>query len=124
MILFNKTADEAELKSAYKKAARKFHPDNAETGNEELFKKVGAAYEVLKDPQKRQIYDQYGAEGLKGAGGFGGAGAEGFGGFEDLGDIFSSFFGGGSGPTGPQIGQSAYDTQDAYAARLNALEGF
>ena len=91
----NKTANEAELKSAYKKAARKFHPDNAETGNEELFKKVGAAYEVLKDPQKRQIYYQYGAEGLKGAGGFGGAGAEGFGGFEDLGDIFSSFFGGG-----------------------------
>ena len=95
----NKSASDAELKSAFKKAARKYHPDNSDTGNEDMFKKVGEAYEVLKDPQKRQIYDQYGAEGLKGAGGFGGAsGFEGFGGaggFEDLGDIFSSFFGGG-----------------------------
>lgn len=98
----NKSASDAELKSAFKKAARKFHPDNSDTGDEDKFKKVGEAYEVLKDPQKRQIYDQYGAEGLKGAGGFGGAGGfsgfEGFGGaggFEDLGDIFSSFFGGG-----------------------------
>lgn len=89
----SKTANEAEIKSAYKKAARKYHPDNTETGNEELFKKVGAAYEVLKDPQKRQIYDQYGIEGLKGSGGFNGG--AGFGGFEDISDIFSSFFGGG-----------------------------
>jgi len=96
----SKTADDAEIKSAYKKAARKYHPDNTETGNEELFKKVGAAYEVLKDPQKRKIYDQYGIEGLKGSSGFsGGAGFEGFAGFEDLGDIFSSFFGGGFGST-------------------------
>lgn len=94
----SKNADEKEIKSAYKKAARKYHPDNSETGDEEKFKKLGEAYEVLKDPQKRQLYDQYGEEGLKGMGGFGAggfsdfSGAEGFG---DLGDIFSSFFGGG-----------------------------
>jgi molecular chaperone DnaJ len=96
----SKTADEKEIKAAYKKAARKYHPDNAETGDEEKFKKLGEAYEVLKDPQKRQIYDQYGAEGLKGMGGFGGAGGFGDfagGDFGDLGDIFSSFFGGGAG---------------------------
>lgn len=86
-------ADEKEIKSAYKKAARKYHPDNSETGNEELFKKIGQAYETLKDPNKKAIYDQYGAEGLKGAQGFSGFG--GSAGFEDLGDIFSSFFGGG-----------------------------
>lgn len=93
----SKSANEKEIKSAYKKAALKFHPDNAETGDEEKFKKLGEAYEVLKDPQKRQMYDQYGEDGLKGMGGFGGAqgfSAEGFG---DLGDIFSSFFNGGAG---------------------------
>jgi molecular chaperone DnaJ len=94
-------ANEAEIKSAYKKAARKYHPDNKETGNEEDFKKVGEAYEVLKDPQKRAIYDRYGAAGLKGMGGGAGHGFGDFsgfsssGGFEDLSDIFSSFFGGG-----------------------------
>ncbi len=89
-------ADEKEIKSAYKQAARKYHPDNKETGSEEMFKKLGEAYDTLKDPQKRTIYDQYGKEGLKGMGGFGGgAGFGGAEGFEDLGDIFSSFFGGG-----------------------------
>lgn len=99
----SRSADEKEIKSAYKKAARKYHPDNTETGSEEMFKKVGEAYDVLKDPNKKTIYDQYGKDGLKGAGGFGagGFGAGGFGGgfssagFEDLSDVFSSFFGGG-----------------------------
>jgi molecular chaperone DnaJ len=98
----SKNADEKEIKSAYKKAARKYHPDNSETGNEEIFKKLGEAYEVLKDPQKREIYDRYGKDGLKGAGqaGFGDFGGfSGAGGFEDLSDIFSSFFGGGFGGT-------------------------
>jgi len=93
----SKSASDKEIKSAYKKAALKYHPDNAETGSEEKFKKLGEAYDVLKDPQKRQVYDQYGEDGLKGMGGFGGAqgfSAEGFG---DLGDIFSSFFNGGTG---------------------------
>ena len=112
----SKSASDAELKSAFKKAARKFHPDNSDTGNEDMFKKVGEAYEVLKDPQKRQIYDQYGAEGLKGAGGAGGfSGFEGFGGaggFEDLGDIFSSFFGGGFNGGGGRARNRATRGQD------------
>lgn len=111
-----KNADEKEIKSAFKKAARKYHPDNRETGNEETFKKINEAYEVLSDPQKRTIYDQYGAEGLKGAGGFGGAGFSGFqGGFEDLGDIFSSFFGeafgGGGRAGGPRRASRGQDHQ-------------
>ncbi len=93
----SRDAGEKEIKSAYKQAARKYHPDNKETGSEEMFKKLGEAYETLKDPQKKAIYDQYGKEGLKGMGGFGGAGGfNGSGaGFEDLSDLFSSFFGGG-----------------------------
>lgn len=97
----SRSADEKEIKSAYKKAARKYHPDNTETGDEETFKKVGEAYDVLKDPQKKALYDQYGKDGIKGMGGFGGAGGFGGGfssaGFEDLSDVFSSFFGGGFG---------------------------
>lgn len=93
----SRDASDAEIKSAYKKAARKYHPDNKDSGNEETFKKVGEAYAVLSDPQRKTIYDQYGAEGLKGGGaGFGGFGG-GAAGFEDLGDIFSSFFGEGFG---------------------------
>ncbi|MCE2929202.1 MAG: molecular chaperone DnaJ [Candidatus Caenarcaniphilales bacterium] len=89
-------ADDKEIKSAYKQAARKYHPDNKETGSEEKFKTLGEAYETLKDPQKRTIYDKYGKEALKGAGGSAGFGDfSGAAGFEDLGDIFSSFFGGG-----------------------------
>jgi molecular chaperone DnaJ len=115
----SKNASEQEIKSAYKKAARKFHPDNSETGDEDLFKKVGEAYDVLKDPNKKAIYDQYGEEGLKGAGGFGGAGGfsgfsdfAGAGGFEDLGDIFSSFFGGGFSSAGRSSGPRASRGQD------------
>ncbi|KAI9894697.1 MAG: Type I HSP40 co-chaperone [Vezdaea aestivalis] len=84
------TASDAELKSAYKKGALKHHPDkNAHNPDAaEKFKDLSHAYEVLADPQKRSIYDQYGEEGLEqGAGGGGGGmSAE---------DLFSQFFGGG-----------------------------
>ncbi len=86
-------ASAAELKSAYRKLALQYHPDR-NPGNqeaEERFKEAAEAYEVLRDPQKRQIYDQFGHQGLEGTG------FSGFGGFEDIfssfGDIFEDFFG-------------------------------
>ncbi len=97
-----KSASEDELKKAYRKVAKKYHPDlNPGDKEAELkFKEVNEAYEVLSNPDKRAKYDQFGHAGVDpnfGAGGYGG----GFG-FEDfdLGDIFGSFFGGGFGGTG------------------------
>ena len=99
----SKTANDAELKSAYRKLAKKYHPDLNKDNKEaeEKFKEVNEAYEVLSSAEKRQKYDQFGHAGVDpnfGAGGYGGYGG-GFGGFEDfdLGDIFGSFFGGGFG---------------------------
>ncbi|KAL7127058.1 hypothetical protein ABFS83_14G228900 [Erythranthe nasuta] len=82
-----KTASPDDLKKAYRKAAIKNHPDKG--GDPEKFKELAHAYEVLSDPEKREIYDQYGEDALKeGMGGGGG------GGMHDPFDIFSSFFGG------------------------------
>ena len=97
----NRNADQNELKSAYRKMAMKYHPDrnpdNPEA--EEKFKTINEAFEVLSDPQKRQIYDNYGAEGLNGAGAGGFHG--GFCGFEDIfSSVFGGMFGGGFGGAG------------------------
>lgn len=94
----SKSATDDEIKRAYRKLAKKYHPDlNKAPDAAEKFKEVNEAYEVLSDPQKRQTYDQFGFAGMDGsqAGGFnqGFAGA----GFDDFSDIFSSFFGGGFG---------------------------
>jgi len=98
-----KSASADELKKAYRQAAVKYHPDK-EGGDEAKFKEINEAYDVLKDSQKRQRYDQFGHAGVGGSGGGGGYSGgnsyEGFGGqsfdFGDgLGDIFSQFFGGG-----------------------------
>ncbi len=108
-----KNASKDEIKSAYRKLAKTYHPDNKETGNEAKFKEVQEAYDVLYDDQKRATYDQFGHAAFEQAGGNPGAnpfqgGFSGFG--EDLGDIFSSFFGGGSrrrAQTGPRRGDDA-----------------
>lgn len=99
-----KDASAEEIKSAYRKLAKKYHPDiNKEAGADEKFKEVNEAYECLSDPQKKSNYDQFGsASGPQGFGGFGGgtggfSGFSGFGDFSDLGDIFGNIFGGGFG---------------------------
>ncbi|KAG6467305.1 dnaJ protein homolog [Zingiber officinale] len=80
-----KTASQDDLKKAYRKAAIKNHPDKG--GDPEKFKELAQAYEVLSDPEKREIYDQYGEDALK-------EGMSGGGGGHDPFDIFQSFFGG------------------------------
>jgi DnaJ family protein A protein 2 len=78
-----KEATQEELKKAYRKLAVKHHPDKG--GDPETFKEISAAYDVLSDPEKKELYDKYGKEGVEQGGG-GGRDAE---------DIFSAFFGGG-----------------------------
>ncbi|WP_194757306.1 molecular chaperone DnaJ [Aliidiomarina indica] len=95
----SKGADEREIKKAYKKLAMKFHPDRTK-GDKDLeikFKEVKEAYEVLSDPQKRQVYDQYGHDAFDQArGGHGGGGGFGGADFSDIfGDVFGDIFGGG-----------------------------
>ena len=99
----SKSASKDEIKKAYRKLSKQYHPDlNKEPGADEKFKEIAEAYEVLSDDSKRAQYDQFGHEGPS-QGGFGGFGGSGFGGFED---IFSSFFGGGrrSDPNAPRKG--------------------
>ncbi len=98
----SKGASEDEIKKAYKKLARKYHPDvnPGDKEAEERFKEINEANAILSDPEKKARYDQFGFAGVDpnyGAGGPGwGDGAAGFD-FGDLGDIFGSFFGGGFG---------------------------
>ncbi|SDP16452.1 molecular chaperone DnaJ [Streptococcus equinus] len=111
----SKDASQAEIKKAYRKMSKKYHPDiNREPGAEEKYKEVQEAYETLGDEQKRAAYDQYGPAGANGGfgggagGGFGGFDGGGFGGFED---IFSSFFGGGGGMRNPNAPRQGDDLQ-------------
>ncbi len=92
----SRSADAEEIKKAYRKAALAHHPDRnpGDKKAEEKFKEATEAYQVLTNPQKRQLYDQYGHEGLNAQGGMGGFSASGF---EDVFEgIFEDFFGGGT----------------------------
>jgi len=107
----DKKATDDDLKKAYRRLAKKYHPDANPDNKKEAeakFKEVNEAYETLSNPQKRQMYDQFGTADPQGFGGAGGpfgahngyysystSGFDGFSDFGDLGDIFSSFFGGG-----------------------------
>lgn len=119
----SETASEVEIKKAYRKMALKYHPDK-NPGDEkaaEMFKEVGAAYEVLSDSNKRQLYDNYGPEGLQGSGGMGG-GAE---------DLFSHMFGGmggmfGGRPQGPRksrdvVHQIRVTLEDLYNGKTSRM---
>jgi len=116
----SKTASDDEIKKAYRKKAKEYHPDlhPGDKEAEDKFKEANEAYEVLSDPDKKSKYDRFGHAGVDpnyGAGGPGGGFGGGFGGMDfDLGDIFGSFFGGGFGggrqanPNAPRRGS---DTQ-------------
>ena len=86
MLGVRKDATAHEIKSAYRQLARELHPDvNPDPETAEKFKEINQAYNVLSDPEKRQMYDLGGDSGLAGADGFGGFGAAaGFGGFSDF----------------------------------------
>ena len=113
-----KGASDDEIKKAYRKMAKQYHPDlhPGDAEAEAKFKEVGEAYEVLSDAQKKARYDQFGHAGVDpnfgagGGGGWGGADVD----FGDIGDIFSSIFGGGFGgggrrqnPNAPRRGSDA-----------------
>jgi curved DNA-binding protein len=112
----SRDATEADIKKSYRKLARQFHPDvNKDASAEDKFKQVNEAYEVLKDPEKRQAYDRFGSDWkhghefhTAGAGAGAGDGFQGGGGFSggDFSDFFESIFGGGFQQQGrPRQGQ-------------------
>lgn len=114
----DRKASEDDLKKAFRKLAMQYHPDRNKDDPtaEAKFKEVNEAYDVLKDPQKRAAYDQYGAEGVSGMGGMGGGGgfAGGFGGaFSDIfEDMFGDMMNRGGNRTGPQRGPDMQYTME------------
>lgn len=123
------SASDAQLKTAYKKGALRHHPDkNAHNPDAaEKFKDLSRAYEVLQDPQKRQVYDQYGEEGLEQGGGAGGMNAEDlFAQFFGGASAFGGMFGGGMRETGPKKARTIHHVhkvslEDIYRGKISKL---
>jgi molecular chaperone DnaJ len=92
-----RNADEGEVKKAFRKLARELHPDvnNHDPDAEEKFKEAAEAYEILSDPERRQVYDRYGHDGLRRGGQ-----SPNFEGFGSISDLFEAFFGGAGGGFG------------------------
>ncbi|HNJ87533.1 MAG TPA: DnaJ domain-containing protein, partial [Agitococcus sp.] len=110
-----KTANEEELKKAYRRLAMKYHPDRNPDNKEaeEKFKEANEAYEILSNADKRAAYDRHGHAGVDpnmGAGGFGG-GFGGAGGFSDIFEAFGDIFGGGGGGGGGSRQRGGADLQ-------------
>lgn len=110
----SKGASDDDIKKAYRKLAKKYHPDvNKAADAEEKFKEINEAYEVLSDPSKKAAYDQFGHAGMDGfQGGFGSGGFSGMG-MDDLSDIFSTFMGGMGGFSGFDFGRSSSSRRTA-----------
>jgi len=123
----SREADDATIKSSYRKLAMKWHPDRnpGDKEAEARFKAITHAYDCLKDPQKRSAYDRFGHAAFQNGGpGGGGQGGGGFGaeGFGDIGDIFESIFGGGFGGGGRQQARRGADLR--YDLEIGLEEAF
>ncbi len=128
----SRSANDTEIKKAYRKLAREYHPDvNKDPGAQDKFKEVQKAYDILSDTKKKAQYDQFGVtDDQPGAGGFGGGGFGGFSGFggaESFEDIFDSFFGGGGRQTrrkgGPRQGEDLrYDLEISLEEAAQGVE--
>jgi molecular chaperone DnaJ len=116
-------ANDDDIKRAYRRLARESHPDaNPDDPNaEERFKEVQLAYEVLKDPEKRERYDRFGVDGLRGAGP-GGEDPFGFGQMGGLGDLFEAFFGGSAFGQGTRVGAQRANRRGSDAEAALDLE--
>ena len=121
----SRDADDAVIKSSYRKLAMKWHPDRnpGDAEAEARFKAISVAYDCLKDPQKRSAYDQFGHEAYLNGGAGGGQGGFGGGaGFSDIGDIFESIFGSAFGGGGRQQARRGADLR--YDMEIGLDEAF